>query len=443
MSTTLGQRLRTLRKELGLSQADLAGDLVSPSYVSLIESGQRSPERDVLEGLAGRLGCSVMYLESGVVPEELTDQRLRLQYAEIALANGATQEAHNQFRVLSTVANSEIRLGALWGLARTEEALCNLHEALTHREALLAAARAGEPGAPGLLSLLIDRCRLYRDAGDFARSIEVGEAALSEVRALGLEGTEDGIKLASTLVASYEGRGDLFSAQHLAAQVIERADQLGSRTALAAAYWNACAVAEARGQLNLALELAVKTLALLSESSQDRSLASMRTSYAWLLLRCDPPLLDEADAVLERAHEVLSGLALQRNLARCETEMARSALLRGDRERAVSLAEQAIARCPEPGPAELQSHVVRGLALVLGGDTETGTAAVRDAAARYSELGSKREAAETYRELAEALLQRDLPDQAIAALRSAADCAGARPSSIRPSSPVRPSVAAS
>jgi tetratricopeptide (TPR) repeat protein len=168
----------------------------------------------------------------------------------------------------------------------------------------------------------------------------------------------------------------------------------------------------------------------------------MRTSYAWLLLRCDPPLLDEADAVLERAHEVLSGLALQRNLARCETEMARSALLRGDRARAVSLAEQAIARCPEPGPAELQSHVVRGLALVLGGDTETGTAAVRDAAARYSELGSKREAAETYRELAEALLQRDLPEQAIAALRSAADCAGARPSSIRPAAAVRSSVAA-
>ena len=39
MGPTLGQRLRSLRIERGLSQADLAGDLVSPSYVSLIESG--------------------------------------------------------------------------------------------------------------------------------------------------------------------------------------------------------------------------------------------------------------------------------------------------------------------------------------------------------------------------------------------------------------------
>ena len=93
MSATLGQRLRALRKERGLSQSDLAGDLVSPSYVSLIESGQRSPEREVLEGLARKLDCSVLYLESGVAPEEITEQRLKLQFAEIALASGSAEEA--------------------------------------------------------------------------------------------------------------------------------------------------------------------------------------------------------------------------------------------------------------------------------------------------------------------------------------------------------------
>ena len=93
MSATLGQRVRALRTERGLSQADLAGDLVSPSYVSLIESGQRSPDREVLDGLARRLGCSAQYLESGIAPEEITEQRLRLQFAEIALANGSVDEA--------------------------------------------------------------------------------------------------------------------------------------------------------------------------------------------------------------------------------------------------------------------------------------------------------------------------------------------------------------
>jgi transcriptional regulator with XRE-family HTH domain len=440
MGSTLGQRLRVLRNERGFSQADLAGDLVSPSYVSLIESGKRLPEREVLEGLARRLGCSPLFLESGLVPEEVTEQRLRLQFAEIALANGSTQEAHQQFAELAALPSREISLGAIWGLARAEEALGNLHTALTLRDSLLEASRAGEPGAPALLSLLMSRCRLYQEAGDFARSIEVGEEALREIRELGLEGTEEGIKLASTLVGAYHGRGDLFSAQHLARQVIERAEELGSRTAQGAAYWNASAVAAARGELTLALELATRTLALLSESSQDRSLARMRTSYAWLLMRCDPPRLDEADVLLERAHEVLSGLALQPNLARCETEMARSALLRGEFATAIPIAEGAIARYTDAHTADYaNARIVWGLALVMNGQAEAGADSVLGAAGQLEELGSRLEAAQAYRELAEALLQNGRPDQAIAALRRAADLAGARSSSIREGMASRPS----
>lgn len=432
MGSTLGQRLRALRIERGLSQADLAGDLVSPSYVSLIEADRRSPEREVLDGLARRLGCSALYLEAGVVPEEISEQRLRLQFAEIALANGALSEAHDRFREMSLQAGGEIRNGAIWGLARTEEALGNLHEALAHLDSLLDASRAGEPGAPGLLSLLIGRCRIYRLAGDYARSIEVGEDGIREVRELGLAGTQEEIRLASTLVASYRARGDLFSAQHLASHVIEKAEKLGSRQAQGAAYWNACTVAAARGQLALALDLATKTLALLSEESPDRSLAGMRITYAWLLLRCDPPRLDEADELLSRAHGVLEDLSFSPHLANCETEMARSALLRGDFDEAVRVADQAITRCVQTGAAELQhARVISGLALVMAGEVEDGSNVVSEAAAQLTEMGSPHEAAQAWRELAEALIHRGRSDQAIEALRQAADSAGLRPSSIR------------
>ena len=431
MSATLGQRLRALRKDQGLSQSDLASDLVSPSYVSLIESGRRSPERDVLEALAHRLGCSVLYLESGLVPEEITEQKLALQFAEIALANGSAEEAHQQFGRLLQTASSEIRLAARWGLARAEESLGNVRAAAEHHEALLDAARLGQPGAPQLWTLLMGRCRLYRDVGDLSRSIEVGVEALREVRDLGLEGTEEEIKLAATLVGAYYLRGDLFSAQHLVEQVIERAERIGSPAAQGSAYWNASVIAAARGQLTLALELATKTLAMLSESSQDRSLARMRTQYAELLLRCDPPRLDEADAQLERAHEVLAGLALQQNHARCETEMARSALLHGEFATAIATADQALARCSGTSTAELDARIVRGLALVMDGQVDAGTAAVFEAAAGLEQLGSRLEAARAYRELSEALLQRGRPDEAITALQRTADCAGARASAIR------------
>jgi transcriptional regulator with XRE-family HTH domain len=432
MGSSLGQRLRVLRNERGLSQSDLAGDLVSASYVSLIESGKRLPERDVLEGLARRLGVSTIYLETGVAPEEITEQRLKLQFAEIALANGSNDEAHRLFAELAAAGSGEVRLGATWGLARAEEARGELHEAVTHLDALLEASRRGEPGAPGLLKLLIGRCRLYRFAGDFARSIEVGEEALREVRELGLEGTEDEIRLASTLVGSYFMRGDTFSAQHLASQVIERAEGLASRTAHGSAYWNASLVAAGRGHLNQALDMATKTLALLAESSPDLELATMRVAYAKLLLQCDPPRIAEADDLLNRAFEVQEVLSVGPRLAVCETEMARSALLRQEFHEAVRLSDAAISRISDRGAPQLEkARVVRGLALVMSGEVDAGAAAVTEAARMLEALGSPREAAQAWRELGEALIQNGQQQSAIEALRKAADCAGARSASIR------------
>jgi len=439
MTSTLGQRLRTLRIERGLSQADLAGDLVSPSYVSLIESGRRSPEREVLDGLARRLGCSPLYLETGVAPEEVNEQRLRLQFASIARANGELDQARELYIELAHTTTGEIRTEARWGLAQTYEALGQLDAALTELDALTEASRSGEPGAPGLLSVMIIKCRVYRSAGDLARSIEFGESAWAEIRALGLDGTEDAITLGSTLAGSYEARGDLMSAQRLAGQVLEQAEQLGSRQAQGNAYWSACTIAMARGDLTMALNLATRTLALLSESVGSRSLAAMRINYAWLLLRADPPRLDDADAILSRAHEALTELAFAPLLAACETEMAWSAMLRGDLRLAAEHAGQAAARCTKRGTGLQHARVVGGLAQVLAGQ-EAGADVVGDAADQLATLGCSQDAAQAWRDLADALIRQGRSDRAIEALQRAADCAGLRSSTIRSATPTQVSA---
>jgi transcriptional regulator with XRE-family HTH domain len=441
MASTLGQRLRALRIERGLSQAALAGDLVSPSYVSLIESGHRSPEREVLDGLARRLGCSPVYLESGVAPDEINEQRLRLQFANIARANGELDQAGELYLALTQATTGEIRTGARWGLAQTYEALGQLDAALTELEALTEASRSGEPGAPGLLTLMISKCRVYCQAGDFARSIEVGEAALAEIRALGLDGTEDAIALASALSGSYRSRGDLFSAERLAAQVIQQAERLGSRQAQGHAYWGACTIAMSRGELTLALDLAARALALLGESATLRGLSAMRINYAWLLLRSVPPRLEEADAMLRQAHEALTDMAFAPLLASCETEMAWSALLGGDLGRAAEIARQAGARCTDPKTVELQNaRVVAGLAQVLAGQPDAGAEIASDAASRLAAMGAPLEAAQAWRDLADALIDQDKSAQAIHALQRAADCAGLRASTIR--TPATPTTSA-
>ena len=49
----LGPRLRRLRRDLGLTQAEMAGDLdISPSYIALMEGNQRPVTAETLLRLA-------------------------------------------------------------------------------------------------------------------------------------------------------------------------------------------------------------------------------------------------------------------------------------------------------------------------------------------------------------------------------------------------------
>jgi transcriptional regulator with XRE-family HTH domain len=62
---TVGGRIRDLRRRLGMTQTDLAGDDYSAAYISTIETDRRRPSRRLLEYLAPRLGVDVGTLSGG------------------------------------------------------------------------------------------------------------------------------------------------------------------------------------------------------------------------------------------------------------------------------------------------------------------------------------------------------------------------------------------
>src|SRR2546423_10521276 len=62
----LGERVRRLRNERGLTQTELAAARVSKEYISQIETGKTRPTHRMLEWLAERLGVDPHYLEDGV-----------------------------------------------------------------------------------------------------------------------------------------------------------------------------------------------------------------------------------------------------------------------------------------------------------------------------------------------------------------------------------------
>src|SRR5947209_17831060 len=94
--TTFGERLRALRRATGLSQTQLAGDGLSPSYVSLLESDRRRPSPAVAAQLAAKLGCSTSQLLDGEPSERERRVQLEIAYAELALRRGGTGDARDR-----------------------------------------------------------------------------------------------------------------------------------------------------------------------------------------------------------------------------------------------------------------------------------------------------------------------------------------------------------
>ena len=52
----LGQRLKAARLEMGLSQRQLCGDVITRNMLSQIENGSARPSMDTLRYLAAQLG---------------------------------------------------------------------------------------------------------------------------------------------------------------------------------------------------------------------------------------------------------------------------------------------------------------------------------------------------------------------------------------------------
>jgi len=340
----LGERIRSLRGKRGLKQQDLASREISASYISLIESGKRVPSDAVLATLAERLECSVEFLRTGRDDHELEEARLRLAFGEMALRNGSDGEA---LQALSEVLSSRslldaamtrrARIGqatALEKLNRLEAAIAVLDE--LQRDPDLAA------GSAEWCQVAVALCRIYRDVGDITLSIEIGERAMARLDALGLDVTVDHIQLGATLMASYHTRGDLARAHFMGGKLVDAAEKQGARAARGAVYWNAGLVARSRGQLNEALALVERALALMSEDDNLRHLAMLKMNYGSLLLQVDEPEPARGKQLLEEAQQLLAEVGNAPELAQCEIFLADADLMLGHWDEAAAHADRAL-----------------------------------------------------------------------------------------------------
>src|SRR6476646_9104092 len=90
---TIGERLKRLRLERGLSQRELAAPGVSYAYISRIEAGTRQPSVKALRRLAAKLGVTADYLETGSDLDPTDARELKLADLELAIRLGEDGDA--------------------------------------------------------------------------------------------------------------------------------------------------------------------------------------------------------------------------------------------------------------------------------------------------------------------------------------------------------------
>ncbi len=88
---TLGQRIRRLRQQRGMSLAKVSGGDFSRAFLNQVELGRSQPSTRVLRVIAGRLGTEVDYLLEGRLPS--LDRELALERARVLVARGQARRA--------------------------------------------------------------------------------------------------------------------------------------------------------------------------------------------------------------------------------------------------------------------------------------------------------------------------------------------------------------
>ncbi|MCL2092344.1 MAG: helix-turn-helix domain-containing protein [Micrococcales bacterium] len=425
--TTIGERVREARQEKGLTQTDLAGDSLSPSYVSLIESGRRTPTDKALNAIAGHLGTTLEYLKFGDDGPNESRVRLELDYARLSLADGDPAAAEHRIDDLDLgVVTGQLRYEALFVKAQALEMAGDIESSIGILEPLYV-DREAIGDYLELAKVATNLVVSYLESGDLIRSVDVGERALTALEGAGLAGSDEHLRLGSALLWSYVERGDLLYATQQASELIRVAEELGSPRGRGSVYWNAAVVVGERRDYDRAKQHTQRALALMGEGDADRDVSRLRVHYAWLLLRSDPPQPQAALDQLDRAEGPLSVLGAVGDRAAIETERARAQMLLGSPTAAVDHAKVALALLGDlPRLETANALVVLGDALMARNEVEAAAEVYERAASMLGMMSATRQSAQVWRDLGDRYLFRGQTDQAALAFDHALREAGVR-----------------
>jgi HTH-type transcriptional regulator, quorum sensing regulator NprR len=336
---TLGERVRAARHELGLSQAQLAGEELTKGFISQVEAGLVRPSLRSLQIIAGRLGKGIEYF---VGDQPLTSTK-RVHYHRVAAEAAAERADWRGVRteVQNALAHAPTRrergkltrllVSAELAARETERAFEHIAEALS----LLDASTDAEDIAKlhylrGFayveLGQLVAATESFEAARDIVERHEIADPRLRSRILLALGTTYRRLERTAKALATYE------SALALAARTSEFEVAARSHMGIAASLYD-------EGDLDGAIGAYERARGLLERMSDATLELSVLQSMASVSL--DRGKLGTAREFADRCRSRALAIGDDRMAAVAETELARAALAAGDVDGALASAHHA------------------------------------------------------------------------------------------------------
>jgi tetratricopeptide (TPR) repeat protein len=423
-SETVGERLRRLRTERGLSQRELASPGVSYAYISRIEAGTRQPSVKALRKLARKLGVTTEYLETGqdVRDDELRELGLAQAELDLRLSDdpGAALSRLEELLVdaedagdVVAARRARISVGlAAFGAGRTAEAIELLERAVEDDEV----SPALRPDVYATLG------RAYVMLGRAPEAVALFERSLEHIASELPEDVPARVRFATYLSFALTDLGDLDRAEEVLRDVLTEVDTFVDPYTQVRVHWSLGRLAGVQGRSQDALDHLRRAIALLEATEDTVHLARAHLSCAWSLIENERA--EEAGPYLDAAERLLGPKPQAGDLAAVRAEQARHAAALGNGTRAVAYAREALDATGEAFPEE-QGTAWLALAegLALQHDVQPATDAFRSAVDAFGRAREPRNQARAYRAWGRLLRAEGREAEALDALEKAADLA--------------------
>jgi tetratricopeptide (TPR) repeat protein len=416
---TIGQRLKRLRLDRGLSQRELAAPGVSYAYISRIEAGTRQPSVKALRKLATKLGVSADYLETGSDLDPEAARELKLADLELAIRLGAAADTEAPLRDLIAEADAA---GDRTSALRARVALAALvHDRGEYAAAvtLFETALEGHPFDPvTFFDIYAQLARAYHGAGQTRAAVELLERCLAEVS----DGEDAGLEARYATLLSYalSDVGEIARAEEVVQRALDRVKDTEDPYTRVRLYWSMARLAHAEGRASFALTNVRKAIALLQATEDTVHLARAHLLAASITLSRDDP--DAAQRHLDQAEQLLGASAAAEDTIEIKIRRSRIATLQGRADDAVTLAREALALFPDANPYDQGlGHSVLADALALRGEIDAADEAYSRAVELLETQGRWRDATNACRAWAHMLREQGRDQQALDVLDRAAE----------------------